>query len=424
MNQRQLAAIVAFVAAGSSSLRLCWPALAFQATPLNHHPRMLHPASRQAFQLIFQPRRINKRYLGEGVDFKCQLFVDRKKIEPSERKNFHVLAAARVMKDDDAEKEDVSSGGKGIIMILSPAKTLDLRPFDPPKSTSFPICTSPSCDAEKTKLLASTLKSKSEKDLGKLLSISSKIAETTYKYYQGFELNPGKRMLPNMKPAIFAFSGAAYQGLQVSSCAEESIRYMQTNLRIIDALYGLLRPMDAIQPYRLEMATKKVLDIKDMGAAKDLASWWRSSVSAHIGEEIGRRKKARILLNLASDEYSSALDAKALPEGTRYITVVFQQEGRVIAVHAKRARGLMVRYIAENSIENIEEIKRFNLEGYAYVEERSSDNSLVFDRSKQAPVATSRGASTRPKAKKAAADDKEADKSSGRRNPSKRARKS
>lgn len=172
---------------------------------------------------------------------------------------------------------------------------------------------------------------------------------------------------------------------------------MQSNLRIVDPLYGALRPLDMMQPYRLEMATKKALDAKKMGDAKDLGSWWRPAVTASIGRDFEKRE-TKILLNVASDEYSAAVDGSALPEGTRYIKAVFQQEGRVIAVHAKKARGMMVRYLSENGIKDVEGICKFADEGYRYVKSKSTDDTIVFNRPKQAATAKKKKPATKQKA--------------------------
>lgn len=275
----------------------------------------------------------------------------------------------------------VAAGGRGVMMILSPAKTLDLQPFKS-TSSSFPLTTRPSCDDEKTKLLATVMKAQSEKALGKLLGISAKLGETAHQYYKDFQLDPSNRNDAEVKPAVFAFSGAAYKGLQALTCSDDTMNYMQTNLRIIDPLYGSLRPMDTIQPYRLEMATKKALKPNQMGDSKNLAGWWEKKVTSSIGSDLEVRT-TKILLNLASDEYSAAVDSTALPEGTQFVKVVFQQEGRVIAVHAKRARGLMVRFVAENDIDNIGGVQKFNIEGYKFVKSKSTDCCVVFDRKKQ-----------------------------------------
>lgn len=140
---------------------------------------------------------------------------------------------------------------------------------------------------------------------------------------------------------------------------------MQENLRIIDPLYGVLRPLDLMQPYRLEMATKSLFSGDDKKLK--LADFWRPSVCNTLANDLKGRDD-KILLNLASDEYSAAVDDALLPEDTRYIKIVFREEGRTIAVHAKRARGLMVRYLAENEVKGLDGVKQFDSEGYGVVE--------------------------------------------------------
>ena len=163
---------------------------------------------------------------------------------------------------------------------------------------------------------------------------------------------------------------------------------MQQNLRIVDPLYGVLRPLDVMQPYRLEMATKKVFpDVK-------MTDYWKVSVCDFLSKDLSPRDN-KILLNLASDEYSAAVDTTILPEGTQYIKVVFWEEGRTISVHAKRARGLMVRYLAENSIESIKGVQQFDVEGYSFVENKSDETTIVFDRKKQATATKKKAAATK-----------------------------
>jgi uncharacterized protein len=183
----------------------------------------------------------------------------------------------------------------------------------------------------------------------------------------------------DQKPCIFGFSGAAYQGLDVDSCSDDAVTYMQQHLRIVDPLYGVLRPLDVMQPYRLEMASKNVFP--DASIIK-MAEFWKPSISKFLATDLARREN-KIILNLASDEYSSAINTTDFPDGTRYIKVVFREDGRTIAVHAKRARGLMVRYLAEHSVEAIEEVQKFRDEGYSFVESKSDETTLVFDRRKQ-----------------------------------------
>jgi len=163
---------------------------------------------------------------------------------------------------------------------------------------------------------------------------------------------------------------------------------MQNNLRIIDPLYGILRPLDRMQPYRLEMATRNVFGKDDTTKLNDL---WKESVTQQLARELALRPRSdqQILLNLASDEYAAAVDATMLQEAapnSKYVKVVFRDQGRVVAVHAKRARGLMVRFVAETQAKTLEDVQDFDAEGY----------KLVFDRPKQI-------ASKMPSAKKAPA---------------------
>mmetsp|Transcript_36184 Transcript_36184/g.66410 ORF Transcript_36184/g.66410 Transcript_36184/m.66410 type:complete len:379 (+) Transcript_36184:93-1229(+) len=311
-------------------------------------------------------------------------------------RNFCVVNMAKKKSGGgDSGQDNIGTGG--VMMILSPAKTLDLTPFSAPDSDSFPQSLSaPNCDVAKTKVVALAMKARSKKDLEKLLGISANLAAKSHQYWNDFD-TPGSLD----KPAIYAFSGAAYQGLDVSTCSGAAVHYIQQNLRIIDPLYGSLRPLDSIQPYRLEMATKKALDANTMSGCKDLANWWKPAVTLSISEDLQNREE-KILINVASDEYSAAVDASLLPDGSRYIKIVFRQEGKVIAVHAKKARGMMVRYLAENNIQDVDGIRQFDMEGYQLVESDSSDDIIIFDRPKQAAAAAA-------KKKKKPATNKKAD---------------
>ena len=263
----------------------------------------------------------------------------------------------------------------GIMMILSPAKSLDLSPW---KDASLQPSQA-DCDPSKTQEVAQLMKKRKEGELGKLLGISANLAKTAKDYWNDFD--PAADT-PSSKPCIYAFSGAAYQGLQIHECDEAAVSYMQKCLRIVDPLYGALRPLDQIQPYRLEMATRGVLTDKKI----KLADYWSPSVTQHIARDLETFEDP-ILLNLASDEYSAAVDESALPENARYIKVVFKENGRVIAVHAKRARGMMVRYVAERQATSLDQVKEFAEEGYSFQEDASDETTLVFDREKQAAAA-------------------------------------
>lgn len=291
-----------------------------------------------------------------------------------------------------------------MILILSPAKTLDLSPLTHAQSQH--TFTSPCCSLVNTRDVASAMKKHAKKGgsaFSKLLGISANLASTAIQYWDDFRIDSPSDEIIGSKPAIFSFSGAAYQGLSINDgiCENaDAVNYLQSNLRIIDPLYGTLKPLDLMQPYRLEMATKNIFDVKE-DKPKTLASFWQESVTSSIcGDLLSAENNEKVVVNLASDEYAAAVNEAAFPSGTKYIKIVFQNQGRVIAVHAKKARGMMVRYLAENGIENVEGMKGFNSEGYSLIEEQSSDLRLVFDRDKQSSKPKKKAAVKRSKAAK------------------------
>lgn len=265
----------------------------------------------------------------------------------------------------------------GMILILSPAKTLN---FTKVASAIIPRCSEPVCSLEKTKVLADILKAKTKGELKTLMGVSDKIATTVCEYFNSYQNDPSLRDDDDKKPAVFAFDGPAYKGINAESCSTETLTYLQKHLRIIDPLYGALKPLDLIQPYRLEMATKGIL--KDLDThEKSLANWWSKDITSYINTDL-MKSKSKCLINLASDEYSAAIDNALLGDGCRILKISFQEEGKVVAVHAKRARGLMCRFIAENELEEPDGIKKFDWEGYKFVESSSDNSCYVFNRSK------------------------------------------
>jgi cytoplasmic iron level regulating protein YaaA (DUF328/UPF0246 family) len=273
----------------------------------------------------------------------------------------------------------IMSKKKGLMAILSPAKTLDLSPLSPTVTAKM-LPSVPNCDPKLTLQVARAMKERTRSELKRLLGVSEDIAIKAHEYWRDFELDTNIKAVTS-KPCIYSFSGAAYQGLQINdndSYNADAMQYLQNNLRIIDPLYGVLRPLDYIQPYRLEMATRGVFNDK----TSRLADFWRDAVTRNLAEDL-KEQDEQVLLNLASDEYAAAVDIGSLGENVVYIKVVFREQGRVIAVHAKRARGLMVRYLALNKINSLEEVKNFNLEGYALISAECDHSTLVFDRPKQ-----------------------------------------
>lgn len=250
-------------------------------------------------------------------------------------------------------------------IIISPAKSLD---FESKVPTS--IHTQPRF-LEQSEKLNKKLKTLSKKKLADLMSISDDLARLNYDRNQEWKMpfTPN-----NSKQAIYAFTGAVFQGIDVNSLAEEKLPLLQNRLRILSGLYGLLKPLDLIQPYRLEMGTKL-----KVGRKENLYKFWDTDLANSLNDEL---EDGELLINLASAEYFKALPKKILKVGM--ITPVFKDfkngHYKTIMTYAKKARGLMVRYIIENNINSLEELKGFNTDGYGYSEELSSENELVFTR--------------------------------------------
>eukprot|EP00587_Corethron_hystrix_P007957 CAMPEP_0113303630 /NCGR_PEP_ID=MMETSP0010_2-20120614/3967_1 /TAXON_ID=216773 ORGANISM="Corethron hystrix, Strain 308" /NCGR_SAMPLE_ID=MMETSP0010_2 /ASSEMBLY_ACC=CAM_ASM_000155 /LENGTH=331 /DNA_ID=CAMNT_0000157661 /DNA_START=216 /DNA_END=1211 /DNA_ORIENTATION=- /assembly_acc=CAM_ASM_000155 len=303
-------------------------------------------------------------------------------LPPKRRRHTSGAASMKNTIDDDAEI-DIA----GPMMILSPAKTLDLSPLDAAALASLPLSpTHPSCDSGRTAaVVEAVVKAGKSKGWKKVLGVSDSLASVAAQYWKDFSADVALAPASSTKPALFAFDGPAYRAVSASSCSSDALAYLQINLRIIDPVHGALRPLDAIQPYRLEMATRD-LNMDGATGKGGLAKYWAPAVTRALAEVLKKRpEEQRVVLNLASDEYSAAVDPDSLPVGTRFVKAVFQQEGKVIAVHAKAARGMMVRYVGEQKVMDVEQVKSFDLEGYGFVEDRSTEDCFVFDRKKPKP---------------------------------------
>ena len=173
---------------------------------------------------------------------------------------------------------------------------------------------------------------------------------------------------------MFSFTGEVYKGLDANTIPEDKLTALQDKLRILSGLYGLLKPLDLIQPYRLEMGTKL-----KVGRNENLYQFWGDQLANELNEEL---KEDELLVNLASSEYFKALPKKTLK--TTMITPVFKDfkngKYKIIMMYAKKARGAMARYIIENNIETLEDLKGFNVGGYAFTQEMSTDTELMFTR--------------------------------------------
>lgn len=250
-------------------------------------------------------------------------------------------------------------------IIISPAKSLD---FENKATTN--VYTQPRF-LEQSEKLNKKLKTISRKKLGELMKISDDLASLNYDRNQ--EWQP-PFTLDNAKQAVFSFTGEVYRGIDVNSLSEDKIPALQDKLRILSGLYGLLKPLDLIQPYRLEMGTKL-----KVGRADNLYKFWDTTLAESLNEELADNE---LLINLASSEYFKALPKKALK--VPMITPVFKDfkngQYKTIMTFAKKARGLMVRYIIDNNIETLEELKGFDVDGYGFSQEMSTENELVFTR--------------------------------------------
>ncbi|MFK7907741.1 MAG: peroxide stress protein YaaA [Chitinophagales bacterium] len=255
-----------------------------------------------------------------------------------------------------------------MLTLLSPAKTLD---FETPPTTDVH---SQAVLLENAQYLVKKLKKFSVSQIGDLMHLSEKLADLNHHRYANFRtpFTPD-----NAKQAILAFKGDVYVGLDAESFSAEDFGFAQDHLRILSGLYGLLRPLDLMQAYRLEMGTK----LKVTPTKNNLYKYWDTQITKKINEVLEAQEE-KVLVNLASNEYFKAVKPK-LVEG-RILTPVFKDfkngQYKVISFFAKKARGSMARYIIQNRITNLDDIKAFDTNGYYYKKELSKENEWVFVR--------------------------------------------
>jgi len=254
-----------------------------------------------------------------------------------------------------------------MLIIISAAKKLDLE--SPPKTDKYSI---PSL-LPGSILLVDKLKKCEISELTKLMNISYGLSELNLRRYETWNtpFTP-----ENARQACFTYFGDVYQGLDIKNFSQKDIDYAQKTLRIISGLYGTLRPLDLIQPYRLPMGTKLITN-----KGKNLYDFWGEKITEQINKSLAE-KNTKILINLASNEYFKALNPKKI-NATIYKPVFMQFKNgnyRVVSFYAKKARGLMSQYIIKNKITNIEDLKNFNMEDYSFNKELSVGEKLVFVR--------------------------------------------
>jgi len=249
-------------------------------------------------------------------------------------------------------------------IILSPAKRLN------EKLDEISYKSTVSDFLEQSEQLIKILKKKTKTDISELMKLSSSLSELNYSRFQVWKK---EEIDQKGKPCIFMFEGDAYKGLNVKQFSEEEIYRLNNTLFILSGLYGVLRPLDKILPYRLEMGTK--LENK---AGKNLYEFWKKDLTDYMNKTL----KGEVLINLASKEYSSVIDFKNLELPIVQIDFLQEKEGKYknIAIFSKRARGLMTAFIVKNNIKVVEELKAFDSEKYYYNNELSKENHLVFTR--------------------------------------------
>lgn len=252
-----------------------------------------------------------------------------------------------------------------MIVVISPAKKLDFTTPAPLSESTLPT------NLEKSSQLISELRKCDAKKISSLMSLSEALTKLNMQRYQDFKT---PFTLKNAKQAVFAFKGDTYVGLDAESLKENEVLYAQQKLRILSGLYGLVSPLDLIQPYRLEMGTNF-----SCGESKNLYEFWKQTITEELNDLL---KENKVLINCASNEYFKAVDTKKLK--ATVITPAFKEnkdgEFKMVSFFAKKARGMMSRYIIENRLDDPLDLLGFNLDGYKYNKKLSSELGPVFTR--------------------------------------------
>ncbi|PLX34218.1 MAG: peroxide stress protein YaaA [Hyphomicrobiales bacterium] len=251
--------------------------------------------------------------------------------------------------------------------VVSPAKKLNFGASGRHYDGSEPLF------RERANQLAGIAKKLTRADLRQLMKLSENLAELNYNRFQDFAPKPGE---DKTEAAMFAFAGDTYTGLDAASLDEGEIAYAQEHLRILSGLYGLLRPLDRIQPYRLEMG-RKLHNPK----GEDLYDFWGADIAHALDEQL-RGHQSKTVVNLASNEYFKVIDRKGLKADILDIDFKEERDGqfKIIGIHAKRARGAMARFMIQNRIETPAGLKDFSEGGYGFRPGLSSDEKFVFTR--------------------------------------------
>lgn len=250
-----------------------------------------------------------------------------------------------------------------MLIVISPAKTLDFDNPAPLKQFTQPQF------LDDSQQLIDTLRTLDPEQLGKLMAISPQLSELNWQRYLEWSL---PFTATNAKAALFAFRGDVYTGLDADSFSKADRDYAQKHLRILSGLYGVLKPLDLMQPYRLEMGTKLI-----NARGRNLYEFWGDRITEALNVELAQQKKP-VLINLASEEYFRAVHPKKL--AADIVTPLFKERKgdayKIVSFYAKKARGLMSSFILRNRISNIEDIKTFDIEGYSFNSNLSFNSEL------------------------------------------------
>lgn len=251
-----------------------------------------------------------------------------------------------------------------LIVLISPAKSLDWESPVPKRKYSIPKF------LECSEQLIHELKKLSVSQISELMNISTDLSKLNYERYHQWSLQHQRKT----RPAMYAFAGDVYQGLDAYTMSKNEVNYAKNHLRILSGLYGLLNPLDKIYPYRLEMGTKL-----NVGVHKNLYQFWDDTITSEINSELTEKG---CLVNLASEEYFKSVQVKSVQ--AKVITPVFYDfkngEYKIISFYAKKARGMMARFIIDNQVKKINDLKGFDTDGYEYNDVLSEQNRWVFTR--------------------------------------------
>ncbi|MBK5721194.1 peroxide stress protein YaaA [Dysgonomonas sp. Marseille-P4677] len=253
-----------------------------------------------------------------------------------------------------------------MIITMSPAKLQDFESPIPSVEATTPLY------AKEARELYKSMEGIDAGEIASLMNINPQLAHNVYQYIHAYPLGKTPQ-----RQAALAYNGIAYQGLDAKTFSEKEWEFAQKHLVHISGLYGVLRPLDLIKPYRLEMQIPLANN-----KGKDLYAFWRETISKYLAKQM--KADDNVWINLASKEYAKAVDRKLLPKGHKVITPIFKQHTdkgyKQIVVYAKKARGMMTRFIIQNQLTDIEHLKGFDTEGYTFAPQLSDDKEWIFVR--------------------------------------------